>query len=78
MIDHKRKNQNFREPTYQPWADSHAPKNFERTDKTGRYIPIEERDKPDWSTRFSILIIVGCCIVWLTFLIPLIFWGVAE
>ena len=26
---------------YDPWHDSHAPKNFERTDPTGRWSPIE-------------------------------------
>lgn len=27
---------------YEPWADSHAPKNFHRTDPTGRWSPIVE------------------------------------
>lgn len=27
---------------YEPWADSHAPKTFHRTDPTGRWSPIHE------------------------------------
>ena len=33
---------------YDPWHDSHAPRNFERTDRSGRYSPIVDPEK-DWS-----------------------------
>lgn len=27
---------------YEPWAESHKPQNFERIDRSGRWIPIED------------------------------------
>lgn len=28
---------------YEPWGESHAPKRFERTDKSGRWSPLYEK-----------------------------------
>jgi len=33
---------------FDPWGESHAPKKFERTDRSGRYSPIEVREEKDW------------------------------
>lgn len=33
---------------YDPWDESHAPKSFERYDKTGRWSPIHDEPEPAW------------------------------
>jgi len=35
---------------YEPWGESHAPQRFERTDKSGRWSPIQDEvpDEPFW------------------------------
>lgn len=53
---------------HDPWNDSHAPKNFERTDKSGRWSPIEDDyfEEPEW------LPIVGGILAGLIF--AFVFW----
>lgn len=46
---------------YKPWDDSHAPKKFERTDKTGRLIPIYG---PDAKQKFEATLIAFICFGW--------------
>lgn len=48
---------------YDPWAESHAPKNFERTDPTRRYSPIvvSESDFTD-ELGSNILVIIACVV----------------
>ena len=56
---------------YEPWGESHAPQRFERTDKSGRWSPIQDNvpDEPRW---FAIAggIAAGC------FFAVLIFCGI--
>lgn len=36
---------------YEPWDESHAPRKFDRTDRTGRWSPLQERqteNDPAW------------------------------
>lgn len=33
---------------YEPWAESHAPQSFHRTDPTGRWSPIHEIPEPKY------------------------------
>lgn len=40
---------------YDPYADSHAPKRFERTDQTGRWSPIEEEYSYEESDALAII-----------------------
>lgn len=46
---------------YKPWDDSHAPKKFERTDKTGRLIPIYSHDV---QRKFELSLIAFVCFGW--------------
>lgn len=46
---------------YKPWDDSHAPKKFDRTDKTGRLIPIFS---PDVHRTFETSLIAFICFGW--------------
>jgi hypothetical protein len=73
MIDHKRKHPNYRKPTYQPWDYSHAPKNFERTDKTGRHTPITEREPFTLADKIAATLIGVCVIVWVWILYHIFF-----
>lgn len=54
---------------YEPWADSHAPKCFHRTDPTGRWSPIHEIPEPQCMAW------VGGIAMGLVFAL-LLFWGV--
>lgn len=53
---------------YEPWADSHEPKCFHRTDPTGRWSPIHEIPEPKYmawlggaamGSVFALLIFLG-------------------
>lgn len=33
---------------YEPWAEHHKPQRFERTDRSGRWSPIEEPENDAW------------------------------
>jgi len=58
---------------YEPWAESHAPKRFERTDKSGRWSPLYEKPSvPDpeymlwiggfaFGGGFAILVVLMLC-----------------
>jgi len=47
---------------YEPWANSHNPGRFHRTDPTGRWSPIVEPEK-DWPIWH--LVIAGICFMML-------------
>jgi hypothetical protein len=61
---------------YEPWAESHAPQSFHRTDPTGRWSPIHE-----WSNTYTPIpepkwmawiggVVMGCMFA------LMIFWGI--
>jgi len=56
---------------YEPWAESHAPQRFERTDPTGRWSPVQDEitDEPFW------LAIVGGVAAGI-FFAAMLFWGI--
>jgi len=56
---------------YDPWAESHAPQHFERTDNSGRWSPIQDEvpDEPFW-----VAIVGGIVAGW--FFVWLFFWGI--